>query len=87
MISNERLEEISQCSDVTKMFAYEQRQMAREMLALRRAFSEPYAYLCEWENGNQCVYFGEPGSSSTDDWNTIPTVHHNTKLYRKPPTE
>lgn len=41
MISDERLEQISQCSDVTTLFAYEQRQMARELLALRKAFSEP----------------------------------------------
>lgn len=35
-ISNERLEEISRCSDVTRLFAYEQRHMARELLALRK---------------------------------------------------
>lgn len=37
MISDERLEQISQCSDVVTLFAYEQRQMARELLALRKA--------------------------------------------------
>lgn len=37
MISDERLEQISQCSDVATLFAYEQRQMARELLALRKA--------------------------------------------------
>ncbi|WP_058973982.1 hypothetical protein [Type-D symbiont of Plautia stali] len=41
MISDERLEQISQCSDVATLFAYEQRQMARELLELRKAFSEP----------------------------------------------
>jgi len=36
-ISNERLEEIARCSDVARLFAYEQRHMARELLALRNA--------------------------------------------------
>lgn len=44
MISHERLEKISQCSDVGTLFAYEQRQIARELLALRKAFSEPRGY-------------------------------------------
>lgn len=41
MISDERLNEISQCGDVSKLFAYEQRQMARELLALRNARGVP----------------------------------------------
>ena len=40
MISDERLEQISQCSDVGALFAYEQRQMARELLALRKECCE-----------------------------------------------
>lgn len=40
-ISNERLDEIARCSDVTRLFAYEQRHMARELLSLRKAFSVP----------------------------------------------
>lgn len=40
-ISNERLEEIAHCSDVTRLFAYEQRHMAKELLSLRKAFSVP----------------------------------------------
>ncbi|MDF7631407.1 hypothetical protein PUG46_19330 [Erwiniaceae bacterium L1_55_4] len=43
MISDERLEQISQCSDVATLFAYEQRQMARELLALRnQPVNQPY---------------------------------------------
>lgn len=48
-ISNERLEEIARCSDVTRLFAYEQRHMARELLALRRTQKE-------WTN-EQCLNF------------------------------
>lgn len=33
-IGRERLEEMSQCSDVTKLFAYEMRHMARALLAV-----------------------------------------------------
>lgn len=64
MISDERLEEISQCSDVLKLFAYEQRQMARELLALRKAFIHPAAYevkgiLCHTLDEAE-IYVGEP---------------------------
>jgi len=48
MISDERLEQISQCSDVGALFAYEQRQMARELLALRKACQISYGFIAEY---------------------------------------
>lgn len=50
-ISNERLEEIAHCSDVTRLFAYEQRHMARELLALRKA-PIPDEFLNAEQNAN-----------------------------------
>lgn len=40
----ERLEQMSQCSDVTKLFAYEMRHMARALLAVLDAQEKPFMY-------------------------------------------
>lgn len=40
-LSRERLEEMSQCSDVTTLFAYEMRHMARALLAVMDARERP----------------------------------------------
>ena len=46
---------------------------------------KPFGYLCDWgdKNGltNQTIYYGEPGSSTVDDWNDYPKVHENTPLF------
>lgn len=40
----DRLEQMSQCSDVTKLFAYEMRHMARALLAVMDAQEKPFMY-------------------------------------------
>lgn len=46
---------------------------------------KPFGYLCDWgdKNGltNQTIYYGEPGSSTVDDWNDYPKVHENIPLF------
>ncbi|EKN6047548.1 DUF551 domain-containing protein [Yersinia enterocolitica] len=56
--------------------------LARIALAAKRA--EPVGYLCEWDNGNQVIYYGEAGNALDDDWSSQPSVHKNLPLYTTP---
>ncbi|ENB4712345.1 TPA: hypothetical protein ACJFUB_001240 [Yersinia enterocolitica] len=60
----------------------EVRALARIALAARRA--EPVGYLCEWDNGNQVIYYGEAGNALDDDWSSQPSVHKNLPIYTTP---
>ncbi|EPM2811492.1 hypothetical protein ACWTQ3_003996 [Yersinia enterocolitica] len=56
--------------------------LARIALAAKRA--EPVGYLCEWDNGNQVIYYGEAGNALDDDWSSQPSVHKNLPIYTTP---
>ena len=58
----------------------------RELLAFRMAEKQakPFGYLCEWDNGNQVIYYGEAGNAIDDDWSVMPSVHKNLPLYTTP---
>ncbi|WP_210453491.1 hypothetical protein [Pantoea ananatis] len=76
MISDERLEE-SINGDI--LFTDEQREMARELLAYRQAFSEPRAW----------VIHARGGDIITDDGHYVANAEaiagvSSTELYRKP---
>ncbi|HGK4590756.1 TPA: hypothetical protein ACJ2UD_004381 [Yersinia enterocolitica] len=60
----------------------EVRALARIALAAKRA--EPVGYLCEWDNGNQVIYYGEAGNALDDDWSSQPSVHKNLPIYTTP---
>ncbi|ELI8151058.1 hypothetical protein ABPD10_004282 [Yersinia enterocolitica] len=64
----------TQCGDVAAL--------ARIALVAKRA--EPVGYLCEWDNGNQVIYYGEAGNSLDDDWSSQPSVHKNLPIYTTP---
>ncbi|HDL7917569.1 TPA: hypothetical protein RJI64_004306 [Yersinia enterocolitica] len=64
----------TQCGDVAAL--------ARIALAAKRA--EPVGYLCEWDNGNQVIYYGEAGNALDDDWSSQPSVHKNLPIYTTP---
>lgn len=64
----------AQCGDVAAL--------ARIALAAKRA--EPVGYLCEWDNGNQVIYYGEAGNALDDDWSSQPLVHKNLPIYTTP---
>ncbi|UCS82795.1 hypothetical protein vBYenSP400_05 [Yersinia phage vB_YenS_P400] len=51
-------------------------------LAAKRA--EPVGYLCEWDNGNQVIYYGEAGNALDDDWSSQPSVYKNLPIYTTP---
>ncbi|HFV9182097.1 TPA: hypothetical protein ACIAHU_004759, partial [Yersinia enterocolitica] len=63
-----------QCGDVAALAAI--------ALAAKRA--EPVGYLCEWDNGNQVIYYGEAGNALDDDWSSQPSVHKNLPIYTTP---
>ncbi|MGT3294725.1 DUF551 domain-containing protein [Yersinia enterocolitica] len=60
----------------------ELRALAAIALAAKRA--EPVGYLCEWDNGNQVIYYGEAGNALDDDWSSQPSVHKNLPIYTTP---
>ncbi|WP_145579760.1 DUF551 domain-containing protein [Yersinia vastinensis] len=81
----ERLEEIIAEEGYSAMITPkndEVRALARIALAAKRA--EPVGYLCEWDNGNQVIYYGEAGDALDDDWSSQPSVHKNLPIYTTP---
>lgn len=77
MISNERLEEISENGDP---WLDEAQDIARELLALRKAFSEPVGYVHQIYNEMETGVISKDNEAYEDSPNHFP-------LYRKPPTE
>lgn len=80
----ERLEELSVEEDLYNFppTQEELNSLARIALAAKRA--EPVGYLCEWDNGNQVIYYGEAGNALDDDWSSQPSVYKNLPIYTTP---
>ncbi|HHZ4751468.1 TPA: hypothetical protein ACWDIM_004455 [Yersinia enterocolitica] len=78
----ERLEEFIRQPLENGLTRCEQMELARIALAAKRA--EPVGYLCEWDNGNQVIYYGEAGNALDDDWSSQPSVHKNLPIYTTP---
>ncbi|QHJ80331.1 MAG: hypothetical protein [Bacteriophage sp.] len=67
----ERLEHISQCSDVTKLFAYEMRHMARTLLAVLDAQQSPVWGQARFKGGEWSSCTAEHAAmvmASPDEW-------------------